>query len=228
MLNRRSLLSYIVPLALVCLSVVSAKADMYGFVPITHNSGALADAVAKQLFLEVTQPASNVLFTFLNDGPMLSTITHTYFDDAGAVLNAILTPINGTGVSFSIGGNPANLNGGVGAPYHFTADFRAAANNPAGLNKNGVDIGQNVQIPFTLRSAKTLSDVIALLNAGATDPFDTTNTLRVGIHVQAIGGVGGTSDAFLLTPPAPVPAPAAAILGMLGFGTVGWRLRRFA
>jgi hypothetical protein len=31
-----------------------------------------------------------------------------------------------------------------------------------------------------------------------------------------------------VTPPPPVPAPAAVVLGMLGMSVAGWRLRRFA
>jgi hypothetical protein len=204
-----------------------SQAEMYGFFPITASSTLRAD-VADQLVLEVTGVGPEVRFTFTNEGPIESFIGQTYFDDAAGVLNLMSAPINGPGVEFIIpGGGSANLPGGNGAPYHFTTDFKAGADE-LGLDKDGVDIHENVTIPFSLKSGKSLSDVIAALNAGATDPTDGTGTLRIGIHVQSLGGAGGLSDAYLLTPPPAVPVPGAVILGLLGMSLAGWRLRRFA
>ena len=52
------------------------------------------------------------------------------------------------------------------------------------------------------------------------DPwFD--NTIRIGLRVQRTGLDGEESDSLIL-----VPVPAAVILGLLGLGAAGLKLRR--
>ncbi len=226
MLAKRALWLGVVSLAVLCWNPVSAEAAMYGFAPVSFNSGAAAYAVAPQLSLDVTQLGSQVLFTFANDGPVASTITGTYFDDGAGVLDSLLTPINGPGVSFGSGGNPANLPAPMD-PYHFGANFWATANPPEGLGGKGVDnTGEFVTIPFTLEDDKSFTDVLAALDAGVADPTSTIDTLRVGIHLQSIG-TAGLSDAFMLTP-VRTPLPGAVLLGLLGLSAAGLKMRRFA
>ena len=203
-----------------------ARAALYGFTPISFHSGAAANAVAAQLSLDVTRSGSQALFTFTNDGPVPSTITGTYFDDGVGILDSLLTPIDGPGVSFRAGGSPANLPA-PNVPYHFGADFWATAKSPAGLGKKGVDnTGEFVTIPFTLEYGRSFADVLAALDAGVANPTSRLDTLRIGMKVQAIG-TAGASDAFLLAP-APAPIPGALILGLLGLSAAGLKMRRFA
>lgn len=96
-----------------------------------------------------------------------------------------------------------------------TAGFSADSDPPA--VPNGVNPGEALGILFTLQSTKTWSNVIADLGTGA---------LRIGIHVQAIGGrpLGG-SESFINNPH-PIPEPAT--LGLVGAGllALGWRTRK--
>lgn len=202
------------------------RAALYGFTPVPFDASAATNAVAAQLSLDVTGSGSHVFFTFSNSGSVPSTVTGTYFDDGAGVLDSLLTPINGPGVSFRRGGSPANLSAPT-VPYHFGADFWATANDPKGLGKKGVDnTGEFVTIPFTLENAKSFADVLAALDAGLADPASTIGTLRVGIRVQSIG-TACQSDAFLLTP-VHAPLPGAVLLGLLGLGAAGLKMRWLA
>ena len=226
MLAKRVLWFGAVCLVALCWQVAPAGAALYGFTPVSFNSGAAANAMAAQLSLDVTQLGSYALFSFVNDGPVTSTITGTYFDDGAGVLDSLLKPVNGPGVNFRLGGTPANLPAPQ-APYHFRADFWATANAPKGLGKKGVDnTGEIVTLPFTLESGRSFTDVLTALGAGQADPTSTGGTLRVGIHVQSIG-TADTSDAFLLTP-ADAPLPGALVLGLLGLSIAGLTMRRLA
>ena len=224
MLARRILWFGAVFFVALCWKTAPARAALYGFTPVSSNSGTAAIAVAAQLSVDVTPLGSFALFSFANSGPVASTITGTYFDDGAGVLDSLWNPINGPGVSFRLGGSPANLSA-PRVPYHFRADFWATANAPRGLGKKGVDnTGELVTIPFELESGKSFVDVLAALDAGLADPTSTMDTLRVGIRVQSIGGAC-ESDAFILAP-VHAPLPGAVILGLLGLGAAGLKLRR--
>ena len=224
MLTRRVLWLGVVSFVALCWKAAPSSAAMYAFTPVSFNSGAIANAVAAQFSLDVTASGSHALFTFANNGSVASAITGTYFDDGAGVLDSILTPLNGSGVYFRLGGNPANLPAPMD-PYRFGANFWATAKAPKGLGKNGVDnMGEFVTIPFTLESGKSFADVLAALDAGLTDPTSTIGSLRVGIHVQSIGTTG-QSDAFMLTP-VHTPLPGAVLLGLLGLSAAGLELRR--
>ncbi len=65
-------------------------------------------------------------------------------------------------------------------------------------------------------NGKNYSDTLAMLNDGS---------LRIGLHVQAIGAPGG-SDSYVNNP-IHAPAPGAILLGSLGTALVGFlRSRR--
>jgi len=174
-------------------------------------------------------------------------ITDIYFDD-GALLG-ISSIINSTGVSFGYPAAPGNLPGGntvypafetssVESPVmtpHFSADSR---NAPL-----GADPGEHVGILFDLEGSNTLGNVIDAINVGfdpaeyydggaAYDDNDgwTRPSLRIGIHVSNLGldknsddDPGDYSDSFIMT-----PVPGAFLLGILGLGVAGVKMRRFA
>jgi hypothetical protein len=237
-------------LAFVVILSTGARAEIYSFAAITANSG-VQDTLAAQLSLEVTEYSTTpgdhqVLFTFYNNGlapyqvaaPIESTITKTFFDDG--TLFGVATVINGPGVEYSAIGwsdTPTLPGGGtLLPPFETTAGFGATADPPAGYLKNGVDAWnpsgsspiEYVGIVFDLKTKEggteyyDIDDVIAAIGLGFNDPFN-EDALRIGIHVQSIGGEDGNSDAFILT-----PVPGAVLLGVLGLGVAGVKLRKFA
>lgn len=241
-----------VSLILVFVAVLSteAQADTFGFTAITANSG-VQDTLAAQLSLEVTPYTTapedhQVLFTFYNNGlapyrvatPIEGTITKTFFDDG--TLLGVANVINGPGVEYSaIGSSETPTLPGGGTllpPFETTAGFGATADPPAGYLKNGVDAWnpsgsspiEYVGVVFDLKNKEgsieyyDFDDVIAAIGLGFNDPYN-VDALRIGIHVQSIGGEGGDSDAFILT-----PVPGAVLLGVLGLGVAGVKLRKFA
>ena len=236
-MKRKVLWLYTVSLAGLCCAV-PARADLFGFqlVPVTpiHTDG----SVAAQLSLEVTDASPYVLLTFRNnlapgsvvDDPLQSSITQAFFDDRAGVLGSLVLDFpSSAGVSFDAEQGPSNLPSGNSLTPDFETDFWAGATSgKGGVAGNGVNPGEYVQIQF--EPGTSYADLLAALYLGAGDPTAGEGTLRVGIHVQQlIDATGGTtSDAFILTPPVVTPVPAALMLGMLGLGAAGWRLRRFA
>ena len=112
----------------------------------------------------------------------------------------------------------------------FSADSGAPGSNPI---LYGVGPGEKVGIVFDLKMKSAseyfnFNDVIAAINLGFTNPGD-TDALRIGIHVQNLPGYdkngvwGDTygSESFIMT-----PIPATILLGLLGLGMGGWKLRK--
>jgi hypothetical protein len=190
----------------------------YDFFNITGNNAGDAAIGENQLFVDVTDSGSDVVFTFRNTGPEQSAIANIYFDDNGVpkTLQALEAIINGTGVNFVAGGNPSDIPGGNDPAFNFTADFTTSASAPP--PRNGVNPGEQVGFRFSLFQGITFDDVIADLNNGS---------LRLGMHV--IGFASGGSESFINNPgddpdpdPQPVPEPAtAAALGVLALGAFG-------
>ncbi len=217
-------------LSLVLVSVfilsTEAQAELFGFEAITANSTIDPGIGEAQLSVDVTDPGSNqVLFTFSNSGPLASSITDIYFDD-GPLLGIASIDNSHLGVSFSQFASPPELPGAntVVPPFVTTIGFLADSDSP--VQSNGVNPGEYVGIVFNIGS-NTFADVIAALNVGFNPDlhyiggsWDAPN-LRIGIHVQ--GFADGDSESFIAT-----PIPASVVLGMLGLGVAGLKLRKFA
>jgi len=231
-----------ISLVVVFLLILSteARSEIYGFEAISNNSG-VSGALASQLCVDVTEYGTNqVLFTFFNNGlapyqvpsPIPSTIRLVVFDDG-----ALLGPpdvIEGPGVvGFTeIGSEDEKvLPGGNGPPYYFqtTAGFGALADpspafngvdewDPSGSPPNPVEF---VGIVFEIGGGYDFDGVLTAIDLGFTDPFN-DEALRVGMHVISIGD-DEDSDSFIMT-----PIPASMILGILGLGVAGIKLRKFA
>jgi len=230
---RRKVYLLIICFAALCVSVAPAGAGLYTFDDWGWVTGVPGGTIMNQLSVVVTDEgvgADQVLFTFSNSGAVASSITDIYFDDGTLLRIAGIYDTLTTGVSFDDPATPGNLpNGNAVNPHFVTSDaFSADSDNP--ITAYGVNPGESVGILFDLQNSKTLANVIAAMYAGfALGPDDNpTGTLRIGVHVQSIataldeqGNPG--SQSYILT-----PVPGAVILGLLGLGAVGLKLRKFA
>jgi hypothetical protein len=241
MLAKRMTKHYItfVSLVLVFLVILSteARADLYGFEAISDNSG-VSGLMAAQLSLEVTVYGSDqVLFAFKNNiapysvgTPEEGIIGSVFFEDGALLQLAIVLdtdnfPTTYPGVDFETSENPESktfpAGGTLDPPFQTTAHFWATTDGQ--LNTNGVNPGEQVGIVFDLEEGATFADVITAISLGFTNPDPGGDiSLRIGVHVQNLGP-NGDSDALIST-----PIPASVVLGMLGLGVVGWKLRKFA
>jgi len=203
----------------VLLLSTDANAAMYGFYNISGNKVADAAIGETQLSVNVTDGGSgNVLFTFSNSGPEASSICDVYFDDGSLLgIAGLIDADDGTGgdagVDFTQLASPGNLPAANNAspPFVTTAGFSADSDSP--VQPNGVNPGETLGILFDLKGSQTLADVINELNNAS---------LRIGIHVQ--GFDSGGSESFVNI----VPVPGALLLGMLGMGVAGIKLRKYA
>ena len=200
-------------LSLVLVSVfilsTEAQADLFGFQNITANNVADAAAGEAQLSVDVTDKGGGqVLFTFHNDGPASSSITDIYFRDGDLTFNSFIQDT--LVVYFEQGASPPEL---PGAGNDWTSFFKADSEPPPfaeGVN-NGTPTGESLGILFDIDSGYSYGEVITDMHIG---------NLLVGIHVQ--GFEFGGSESFI------TPIPASVVLGMLGLGVAGLKLRKFA
>jgi len=219
----------------------AARAELYGFAPISNNS-TISGQMAAQLSLEVTDYGSGqVLFTFYNDGPsssiydipspIESSITDVYFDDGALVTLAEIFDVDSVipypvypGVDFEQFASPPDLPGGntLLPPFEVSAGFLADSEKP--IAANGVNPGEALGILFTFATGKTFDDVITGIELGFTNPIPEPDlSLRIALRIQSYGEDNEFSDGFILT-----PVPGAVVLGILGLGVAGIKLRKFA
>lgn len=197
------------------LATTTVFANTYNFTQITSNGNV---PVASQLLVDVTQSGSNVLFKFTNSSVIASSITDIYFDYGNtnyfaSISNNILGSAGeSAGVNYTDGATPANLP--AGNTIGFTAD--ASGDSAPPVSANGVNAANEFTAFLgTLGLSNSISDVFAALDS---------NAFRIGLHVQAIGDLGG-SESFVNSPEHPnqVPVPGAiwlfgsAMLGFAGF-----------
>ncbi|MHC4351549.1 MAG: hypothetical protein ACYS0H_02415 [Planctomycetota bacterium] len=217
--------------ALVSFFAVGANADMYNpswqWRIVENNSGQYS-TYASQLSVDVTPfGGSMVDFTFTNAGPNPSAITGIYVEDGtllGLASVIALDPIaddpSRSGIVFGQPAHPSNMPGWSTLDPKFYASSGFSVGS--GGAPDGVSPGESVVLRYILQSGKTFDDVITALNLGFTNPDPTVprDSLRIGLHVQDIGQ---ESDSLILT-----PVPGAWVLGMLGLGIAGVKLRRHA
>lgn len=179
----------------VALIAPKANATIISFSKITNNGPI---DVAGQLSVDITSPAvGEVLFKFMNAGPVDCFIGQIYFDDNNTRLSNMVVntnPETTAGVSFHIGATPGNLPAGNSISPTFSAELSDGADNPA--PHNGVNPTEMLGIKFS----GSLSDVLGDIANGA---------LRLGLHVQGIGATGN-SDSFVS-----VPEPSCGVLAVI-------------
>lgn len=228
--------TYFLSLILILLIFLSGevRAELFtNIYALTNNSG-VSGTVAEQLVIDVTGDDDYVSFTFYNNydpyngaiiSPVIpSSITDIYFADGELFDIDPDHPVvisQSTGVAYGAGANPKNPK--FPSPIVWTTFFSAdsEAGEP-GVMLNGVNEyptyndNEWVTIGFPLFDGVGIDDVIFALN----NPYSDTGLL-IGLHVQGIGS-GSDSDWFV------TPVPGAVILGLLGLGIAGIKLRRFA
>lgn len=213
-------------LALVVLSS-QARAELFGFGQISSNT--TVGGYANQLAVDVTNPGGGqVLFTFYNYAGYYTfgQITEIYFDDFdhnGGIHNGVLSSLatiydSPTAVDFIPGATPSNLPAGNLAVPSFSASTTLSAesiSNPAGVNP-----GEQVGLLYNIAAGKNFTDIINALHLGATG----VDALRIGVHVRGFPeGTGQSLSESFVT-----PVPGAVILGLLGLGVAGLKLRKYA
>ena len=240
MRNRRNKSKSIIVLlvvALVCITL-PARAGMqeYDFVAVTANpiDASLSDLQAQFSVVVTTDDydydgsvlevdPGQVAFIFSNTGSIDSSIREIYIDDG--VLTAppevvVLTQTDG--MSFFQPVTPAQL---MGSPIGFVANAAFSVDSPSSgaVGDMGINPGESVALVFD--TTATFDEIIAKITEGFDTMYtaDTSTDLAIGIHVARIPyGETTNSNSFV----AMNPLPATLLLGILGLGVGGWKLRK--
>jgi hypothetical protein len=170
---------------------------------LTNNSG-----VCPTLASEIRVTGSGANLIIQNNGPLSSAIDVIYFDPTpdNAIMGIVIGAHMGT-VSFHNGGSPSNLPAGNNANPSFSSAFNISADNGP-QNAYRINPGESLTVSAT---GGNLGD---LFNNGV---------VRVGMHVQSIGGGDGQSESLLAvgTTVAPEPATWSFVLGGIALAAIG-------
>jgi hypothetical protein len=205
--------------ALVSVLALSANAfaiQTYSFAFYTNN-GNYNDSSDVKLFVDVdSYDAATLSFNFRNDSTIAGVISALAIEQ-NPYLSGVCDIGNHSGVQFTTGNVP-NF-GGLTPAFNESIYLSAKADAPAPTN--GLGKGEYLTIRVGLTGGSTYDDVISGLER---------SVFRIGLHVQALPD--GSSEKALIDrkPPiiAPIPAPAAAYLGLLGLGCVVSLRKKFA
>lgn len=217
----------IIALVLVILLSTDARADLYGSWAVVENNSGIVSTYADQLSVNVTPFGTMVDFTFSNEGPNPCAITGFYFEDGSllALASVIAEDADADdpardGLVFWQPASPSNMPGWSTLDPKFYASSAFTVGSKGA--PDGVSPGESLVLRYTLQPGKIFADVITALNLGFTNPDPTVprDSLRIGLHIQDIGE---ESDSLILT-----PVPGAFLLGLLGMGVAGMKLRKFA
>ncbi|MBC8393745.1 MAG: hypothetical protein H8E17_14405 [Deltaproteobacteria bacterium] len=215
MVLKRNILFMAVCLVL-SMSLQVLAGPTYSFVNVSNNNPVNAAIGEAQLSVEILDIGSGqVEFLFRNVGPDPASITDIYFDDSD--LGILTLPFGFTdivsinGVSFSPDAPPPNkVSPGdlpSGGDFTVTSGLSADSDGP----QNGVNPGEQLGVTLFGNYASVLGY------------FDDA-TLRIGLHVQAMGK-DGESESFINNGPV-VPAPGALALAGIGMTFVGFLRNR--
>ncbi len=189
----------------------SSSPSQHSFVRITNNS---STDVAAQFSVEVIEVVpGQIRFWYTNAGPVPSSITGIYLTDNSLLEIADLIDaddgIGGDlGVDFSQGARPKTLPGGNAISPSFATNESLAINSDAPRASKGINPGETLGVTFNIMNGNTADDVSSSL---------TNHSLRIGLHVQAIGE-DGDSDSFIS-----IPEPVTILFTTVGLGIMGWR-----
>ena len=161
----------------------SAVVETLSFYNLTGTNAINAAAGENQLFVDVSDSAGQVTFTFRNIGPASSSIAEIYFDDGSllAISEILDSPPE---VDFKLDADPSNLPGHELAdpPFQASLHFSLQPENPEPFH--GVNPDEQLSIVFDLINDQTFTNVIDEINSGQ---------LRIGIHVIAFENGGSES-----------------------------------
>jgi len=174
----------------------------YDFQQITQN-GLPSNYPYLDFSLGVSQiDDQQVQFHFLNESTINSVVTDIFFE-AGPFAS-IAQIVSGPNTSFALITKNLNFPGGNLLTPKFVEAYGVGAVSPS--TKNGLAVGEYMDVIFTLNSSYSYDDLISELNEKNT---------RVGIHVQSIGS-DATSESFIATPPPIIPEPMTCLLLAIG------------
>lgn len=165
--------------------------------------------ISAQLNTILTDAGSGrVNFQFVNNVGTPSSIKEIYFQDTVGLLSGIQLGTQ-NGANFAVGAaSPGDLPGGNSITPTFTVTPGLLADSGSG----GPNTGLNAAADFVnINFLGNFADVLQALNEGS---------IRLGLHVIAIGTAGG-SDAYVTTgTPTNVPDGGATAV-LLGLGVLG-------
>jgi hypothetical protein len=217
----------------VLLAAGAARADTvratFNFAMFTAN-GAASNAQAGDAFsVDLIETMSGgVAFQFYWTGTAWGAAESVFWDDRAGLLTGTPTISDsdnaGTAVSYElVDVVPPNPEADVPSAntIGFDADYGARSTSGDGGIARAVDqLGEWVRFDFTLAAMKTWQDVLAAIQLGAADPFESNpNTLRIATHIQSLPD--GASNSYVIVPLPPAAwAGVAALAGIGGFGYI--------